>query len=61
MAATQERYKVFNVESYSDYPEAAKENAKIALRYAEEQTMKSKFIDCSNWMSPEKFASALYR
>ena len=26
----------YTLESYTDYPEAAKENAKIALRYAEE-------------------------
>lgn len=41
--------------------EKANDDGIDALRYAEEQTMKSKFIDCSNWMSPEKFASALYR
>jgi phage terminase large subunit len=41
--------------------EKANDDGIDALRYAEEQTMKSKFIDCSNWMSLDKFASALYR
>ena len=38
--------------------EKANDDGIDAIRYAEEQTMKSKFIDCKNWVSINNFASA---